>query len=81
MDAIITSRPASMSYEKYRKERKESQKQIKRRLKRLYLEYLAVQIVFNEDGANTRKSYPPAIRMTDADGNIYYKAMDKKKSN
>ena len=76
---IITARPVGMHYDTYRRERKANQKQIKRRLKHGTLAYLAVQIIADPITKIERvRTYPPAIKHFDRNGNVIYKPMKKK---
>lgn len=79
MTEILTARPVGMDYATYRTERKNQQRQIKRRLKHGVLAYLAVQVITDPiTKIRSVRTYPPAIKHFDRNGNVIYKPMEKK---
>ena len=76
MIEIITARPQNMDYETYKVKRRESQRNIKGRLKRGALAYLSSQII-TVNGISYKRTYPPAIKHYDRNGNVIYKPMKK----
>lgn len=71
---IITKRSENMSFKQYRQHLKDQKNWIKRRGE---LTYLAVIHFKDATGREMKRTYPPAVKYQDGNGNVVYKPMNR----